>query len=120
MTTTTDIKAMFEAEAKRLSDGYKTGHFISVYSDRLYEMAEKHDCLCLGSGNISINWYVTRSAERKPVIRIEYMETTFASRKQYRNGYTFNKKVWGNARREAKFPFTAEGLEAALSFANSL
>lgn len=114
------VSEMFEEESKRFADGYKTGYFTSIYSDRLYKEAEKHDCLCLGSGTVTINWYVTRGAKREPVIRIEYMETTYASRKRYKNGFVMNKKCWGNTRREAKFPFTEEGLTSALEFAGRL
>lgn len=118
--TTNEIKKLFEEEAARLEGGYKTGFFTSIKSDRLFELAEKHDCLCLGSGVVNIDWYMTRTAQRKPIIRVEYLETTYATRKQYRNGYVLNRKTWDNTRREVKFPFTVEGLADAVKLAESL
>lgn len=120
MTTTTDTKALFEAEAKRLSDGYKTGYFHGFRNMEQYGLAEKHHCECLGAGVVEIDWYMTRTAERKPVIRVKWMFPTLASRMVRRNGYDFRRKTWACTSKEQKFPFTAEGLEAALRFADSL
>ena len=118
--TTKTIAELFEDESKRLGDGYKTGFFTSVHSDRLFGLAEEHSCLCIGSGSVNVDWYVTRGNERRPVIRVEYLETTYATRKRYRNGYVVNRKCWDNTRREMKFPFTVDGLKAAVDFAKSL
>ena len=111
---------MFDEEVQRLEEGYKTGCFFGMRNDNQKLTAINHDCDCLGAGMIHIDWYLTRSKDRKPVIRVKWHFPTLASRKVYRNGYVAFKKTWTCTTKEQKFPFTAEGLESALDFAYNL
>lgn len=112
--------ALFEREAARLSDGYKTGSFRTVSSKSLYEKAREHGVTALGSGAVRVDWFLTRGKGRGPVIRVEWLEPTYATRRVYRNGWASNKKTWDNVRREQRFPFTEDGLREAIGFAESL
>lgn len=120
MSNTINTMALFEDEAKRMNDGFKTGYFHVFRNEKQLDLAVKHNCNCLGAGLVEIDWYMTRSAKREPVIRVKWHFPTLASRNVYRNGFVYRKKTWACTTKEQKFPFTAEGLEAALKFAYSL
>lgn len=116
----TNFNEMFEAENKRMAEGYKTGSFFGFCNEKQYEIAVKHNCTCLCAGGVKIDWYMTRGAKREPVIRVQWWFPVYASRKVYKDGYYFYKKTWQCVEKNQKFPFTIEGLEAAAKFAESL
>lgn len=119
-TTDTDTKALFEYEAARKNSGYKTGFFISGINYHQLKLAVEHGCECIGAGRVEIDWFITRGKKHEPVIRVKWHFPTRACRKVYSGGYVSRKMTWGCTTKEQRFPFTVEGLEAALDFAESL
>lgn len=110
----------FSEEMERYSNGYKTGVFGGFVNEDKKNLAIKHNCDCLGAGVVRINWYLTRGENRHPIIKVEYHFPTLAPRK-VACGYGYGiKKIWRCTTKTQLFPFSEEGMKAAISFANSL
>lgn len=98
----------------------KTGVFFRDYNERQRSRAESNKCSCLGAGEVSMDWYLTRTKDRKPVIRVKWYFPTLASRQVYKNGWVSREMTWACTNREKKFPFTKAGYEAACKYYDSL
>ena len=120
MIATTDTNTLFETENERRNNGYKTGFFTCFTNDHQLALAVEHDCECLGAGHVEIDWFTTRTKKQEPVIRVKWHFPSRACRKVYSGGYVSRKMTWDCTTKEQRFPFTVEGLEAALDFANKL
>ena len=116
-----DVQELFAIEKARFDKGYKTGFFHSRRDAKQSAIADDHGCGCLGAGLVKIDWYVTRTKERKPIIRVKWFFPKKTRRKVFDNlGYYSYKNVWACVEQQEMFPFSDSGLDAAIKFAEML
>lgn len=98
--TSNEIKTMFENANERKDNGYKTGF--------------------VGRFGASVDWFITRTKKHEPVFRVQWTAPTVGTRKVFRGGYWVKVKVESMGTKEQRFPFTVDGLEAAIKFAETI